>query len=192
MAAPGALLPEFLLLLRGFASSALTWQGWGVIWFHFCIRKGFFLISSRGSIQRGTPSPPWLPSLGRGWGEMGIFGIFQEIGVGATRGFIPPPILGMGSVKSWQEEGGRFWSPSWGGWTLRSPLGLGRLWECRGIRNAPSRISSHPGLFWGFFSDPFPGFLWPQVCPNLPDPPTSHSRQELWTTPSGPPPSPIT
>lgn len=60
---------------------------------------------------------------------------------------------------------------------------LERLWELCGIRNALSRILSQPGLFLGLigvFSDPFPRCLWPQVCPNLPLPPTSHSRQELW------------
>lgn len=75
-----------------------------------------------------------------------------------------------------------------------APTVLERLWERCGIRNALSRILSHPGLFLGLIRVFLTLFHMP-VAPGVSKPPSapmSHSRQELWTTPLGIPlPSPI-
>lgn len=72
-----------------------------------------------------------------------------------------------------------------------APVVLERLWECCGIRNALSRILSHPGLFLGLiwvFLTLFHMCVAPGVS-KPPSAPTSHSRQELRTTPLGNPPA---
>lgn len=64
------------------------------------------------------------------------------------------------------------------------PGALERLWGCYGIRNAPSRILSHPGLFLGLIQV-FLTLSHMPAAPGVskpPSTPTSHSRRELRTT----------
>lgn len=135
MAAPRALLPgisppaPWIFLL----SPHLGRLGSDLISFLYQ-KRVFFLFPAGAQSKEGLQVPPLLPSLGRGWGEKGIFGIFQEIGVGATRGFIPP--FGDGVCKIMAGGRRKVLEPFLGGLDPQEPPGpgqaLGRPWgqEC--------------------------------------------------------------